>query len=45
LIIGFFAVSSMVIKPLGGWGADRIGQRPIMLAGAALFSVSPVLYG
>jgi len=45
LIIGLFAVSSMVIKPLGGWGADRVGRRPIMLAGAALFSVSPVLYG
>ena len=35
----------MVIKPLGGWGADRVGRRPIMLAGAALFAVSPVLYG
>lgn len=45
LIIGFFAVSSMVIKPLGGWGADRAGRKPIMLAGAALFSSSSMLYG
>ena len=35
----------MAIKPLGGWGADRAGRKPIMVAGAALFSVAPVLYG
>lgn len=45
MIIGFFAVSSMAVKPLGGWGADRVGRRPIMLAGAVLFSASPMLYG
>ncbi len=45
LIIGFFAVSSMVMKPLAGWAADRMGRKPIMLAGAVLFSASPVLYG
>jgi len=45
LIIGFFAVSSMVIKPLGGWAADRAGRKPIMLTGAALFTAAPLLYG
>ena len=44
LIIGFFAVSSMVIKPLAGWGADRRGRKPILLAGATLFLVSTLLY-
>jgi len=44
LIIGFFAVSSMVIKPLAGWSADRRGRKPILLAGATLFLVSPLLY-
>jgi MFS family permease len=44
LIIGFFAVSSMVIKPLAGWSADRRGRKPILLAGATLFLVSSLLY-
>jgi len=44
LIVGFFAVSSMVIKPLAGWGADRRGRKPILLMGATLFLVSPLLY-
>jgi MFS family permease len=44
LIIGFFAVSSMVIKPLAGWSADRRGRKPILLAGATLFLVSTLLY-
>jgi DHA2 family multidrug resistance protein len=34
----------MAVKPLGGWGADRAGRKPIMVAGAALFCVSPMLY-
>jgi MFS family permease len=45
LIIGFFAVSSMVVKPVAGWAADRWGRRPLMLAGAALFACSSALYG
>jgi MFS family permease len=35
----------MAVKPLAGWGADRVGRKPVMVAGAALFSVSPMLYG
>jgi MFS family permease len=35
----------MAVKPFGGWGADRAGRKPIMVAGAALFCVSPLLYG
>ena len=35
----------MAIKPLGGWGADRAGRKPIMVAGAALFALAPMLYG
>ncbi len=45
LIIGVFAVSSMLIKPVAGWAADRFGRRPLMLAGAALFIAAPALYG
>ncbi len=45
LIIGVFAVSSMLVKPVAGWAADRFGRRPLMLAGAALFLAASLLYG
>ena len=45
LIIGFFAVSSMLVKPVAGWAADRFGRRPLMLAGSALFVAASLLYG
>ena len=44
LIIGAFAASSMVMKPVAGWVADRRGRRPVLLAGAALFLAAPLLY-
>ena len=44
LIIGAFAASSMVIKPVAGWAADRRGRKPVLLAGAIVFFVSPLLY-
>ena len=44
LIIGAFAASSMVLKPLAGWAADRWGRKPVLLAGAMLFLVAPLLY-
>lgn len=44
LIIGSFAASSMVMKPLAGWSADRQGRKPVLLVGAALFLVSSLLY-
>ncbi|MEK7444374.1 MAG: MFS transporter [candidate division NC10 bacterium] len=44
-IIGFFAFSSMLVKPAAGWAADRFGRRPLMLAGAALFLTASLLYG
>lgn len=44
-IIGLFAVSSMVVKPVAGWAADRWGRKPLMLAGAALFVCASALYG
>lgn len=44
LIIGFFACSSMVCRPLAGWLADRLGRRPLVRAGAAIFAVSSLTY-
>jgi len=45
LIIGFFALSSMAMKPWAGWAADRFGRRPLLVAGALLFLASALLYG
>jgi MFS family permease len=44
LIMGAFAISSMIMKPLAGWSADRHGRKPVLLVGAALFLVSSLLY-
>ena len=47
--IGFitaaFGITSLLLRPLAGWGADRYGRRVLMLAGAALFTVASVAYG
>ncbi|MBI4609048.1 MAG: MFS transporter [Candidatus Rokubacteria bacterium] len=45
LIIGCFALSSMVGKPWAGWAADRYGRRPLLVAGALIFLGSSLLYG
>lgn len=45
LIIGFFALSSMAVKPWAGWAADRHGRRPLLIAGALIFLGSSLFYG
>lgn len=44
IVMGCFALTSMVLRPWTGWGADRWGRRPFMLAGAAVFLVAPLGY-
>ena len=44
LIMGCFAITSMVLRPWTGWGADRWGRRPFMLAGALVFALAPAGY-
>lgn len=45
LIIGFFALSSMAVKPWAGWAVDRYGRQPILVLGALIFVGASVLYG
>jgi MFS family permease len=45
LIMAAFGVTSLLLRPLAGWGADRYGRRPLMLAGAAVFAVASLAYG
>jgi MFS family permease len=44
-IMAAFGVTSLLLRPLAGWSADRFGRRPLMLAGAAIFAVTSVAYG
>lgn len=45
VIMGSFAITSMLLRPWTGWAADRWGRRPFMLAGAAVFVLAPLGYG
>lgn len=44
MIMGCFAITSMLLRPWTGWGADRWGRRPFMLAGAVVFALAPLGY-
>jgi MFS family permease len=45
VIMAGFGVTSLLLRPLAGWGADRHGRRPFMLAGALIFALAPLGYG
>ncbi|SFQ94969.1 MFS transporter [Desulfoscipio geothermicus] len=44
VIIGAFSFSAIFLRPLMGCLADSIPKRRLMLAGTAIFIVSPLLY-
>jgi MFS family permease len=44
LIMGCFAITSMLLRPWTGWGTDRWGRRPFMLAGGIVFVLAPAGY-
>ena len=43
-IMGSFALAAMVPRPIAGDLADRIGRRPLVLLGTAIFMLAPVGY-
>jgi MFS family permease len=43
-IMGIFALAAMVLRPLAGDLADRLGRRPLVLLGTAIFMLAPVGY-
>jgi MFS family permease len=44
LIIGLFAFSAMLLRPIAGQLADSVGRRPLVLAGAAIFALAALGY-
>lgn len=45
IVVGAFSISAFFLRPWVGGLGDRRGRRPLMLIGAALFSVSVLGYG
>jgi MFS family permease len=45
VIMAAFAITSLLLRPVTGWGADRYGRRPFMLAGSVFFAIASVAYG
>ena len=44
LIIGGFAFTAMLLRPPGGWIIDTRGNRPVLLAGMAIFMLASLGY-
>jgi MFS family permease len=44
LAFGLFSLSAVAARPVVGWLVDHWGRRPVLLAGAVIFTLSPVLY-
>jgi predicted MFS family arabinose efflux permease len=45
LVVGAFSLSAFFLRPWAGGLGDRWGRRPLMLAGAGMFTVSVLGYG
>jgi len=44
LATGIFALSAVAARPLVGRLCDRLGRKPLLLAGATLFALAPACY-
>jgi MFS family permease len=44
LAYGFFSLSAVLSRPAVGWLLDRGRRRPVLLGGAAIFFLTPLLY-
>ena len=45
IVVGIFALSAVVARPVAGRLSNRLGRRMLMVAGAATVAVSVALYG
>jgi len=44
LAYGLFTLSAVLSRPAMGWLVDHRGRKPLLVAGAAIFCLSPTLY-
>jgi MFS family permease len=44
IAIGAFAIGSLLLRPVVGWGSDRFGRRPMLLFGALLSAFGLALH-
>jgi MFS family permease len=44
LAFGLFSLSAVAARPVVGWLVDNWGRKPVLLAGAAVFGLSPAIY-
>ena len=45
VIMAAFGITSLLLRPVAGWGVDRFGRRPFMLTGAVVFTLASLAYG
>ncbi len=45
LMMGIFALVRLATSPIGGWLADKIGRKPLMVFGMFLYTVVMYLFG
>jgi MFS family permease len=44
LIMGTFSVASLLVRPIAGKSVDRVGEKPVLVAGLLLIFACSVLY-
>ncbi len=45
LMMGMFAIVRLATSPIGGWLADKVGRKPLMVFGMFLYTVVMYLFG
>ncbi len=45
IMMGIFALVRLVFSPVGGWMADRVGRKPLMVFGMFTYTVVMFLFG
>jgi len=44
LAFGVFAIGMLLVRPLAGWMLDRVGRRPVMVAGSVALVILQLLH-
>jgi MFS family permease len=44
IVMGIFAFAAMLLRPVAGELADRLGRYPLVLAGSAIFATAAIAY-